>query len=169
MLKMKGLSAKEVEIISWLEFHQKYFFSTADIGQFAKDKTQRYNIIKALIKKKRIVKLNKAKYYLIPIKAKSGSWSEHDFIIVDEACDGEDYFIGGWSAANYWRLTEQIPMRVDVFTTRRQGVLRVLNTRIIFRRTTPNKAKRAVISHIGIHSFRVQPKEESRIWLKSRN
>src|SRR3989338_164732 len=102
---MKGLSKKEVEIVSWLEFNKKYFFATAYIARFSRDKTQRYNIIKNLLKKRRIAKLNREKYYLVPIKAKSGSWSEHPFIIADESCDGAGYFIGGWSAAKYWKLT----------------------------------------------------------------
>ena len=76
---MKGLSKKEVEIVSWLEFNKKYFFATADIARFSRDKTQRYNIIKNLLKKRRIAKLNREKYYLVPIKAKSGLGKEDSF------------------------------------------------------------------------------------------
>lgn len=165
---LKGISKKEIEIISWLEFEQKYFFTSEDIGRFSKNTTQRYNIIKNLLKKGRIVKLNKTKYYLIPIKAKSGSWSEHPFIIADEACNGKDYFIGGWAAANYWKITDQIAMRVDVFTTRRQGKLQVLNTRILFRRTTKKKIWDSVAQKIAQHEFRILNEKETKKWLKSR-
>ena len=165
---LKGISKKEIEIISWLEFNQKYFFTSVDIEKFSKDKTQRYNLIKNLLKKKRIVKLNKTKYYLIPIKAKSGSWSEHSFIIADEVCNSEDYFIGGWAAANYWKLTEQIPMRVDLFTTKRQGKVQVLNTRIVFHRTTKKRLQYFVTKKIEQHEFKILNREESKEWLKSR-
>jgi len=37
---MKGLSAKELGLISTLEFEKKYFFTTADIDAFVKNKTQ---------------------------------------------------------------------------------------------------------------------------------
>ena len=67
---IKGLSKREIEIIANLEFDKKYFFTSEDIDKFSKNKVQRYNIIKNLLKKKRIVKLNKKKNYLIPIKAK---------------------------------------------------------------------------------------------------
>ena len=77
--KIKGLSQREVEIVSWLEFYQKYFFTIKDIGQFIKNKQQKYNIIKNLLKKKRIVKINNSKYYLVPMKAKSGGWAEDPF------------------------------------------------------------------------------------------
>src|SRR3989344_1746180 len=119
--KIAGLSKKEVEIISWLEFYQKYFFTSKDISSFFKNKNQRYNAIKSLLKKKRIIKLSREKYYLVPIRAKSGSWVENPFIIADEIFNGEKYFVGGFAAANYWKLSEQIPMQIDVYTTKRQG------------------------------------------------
>ncbi|MFH1636966.1 MAG: hypothetical protein ABIB71_00910 [Candidatus Woesearchaeota archaeon] len=166
---MQGLSKKEIEIVSWLEFYKKYFFTADDISRFAKNKTQRYNIIKGLKKKKRIIKLNRYKYYLVPIKAKSGSWSEHPFIIADEICNGKNYFIGGWTAANYWRLTDQIPYQIDIWTTQRQGKIKLFNVRIVFHRTTRRKANQSLIQKIGEHTFRIQNKVDSRKWIKSRN
>ena len=166
---MKGISNKEIEIVSWLEFHRTYFFTSNDIERFSKNKMQRYNIIKNLLKKKRIVKLNRNKYYLIPIKAKSGSWTVHPFIMADEACNSQDYFIGGWAAANYWKLTDQIPMQIDVFTTNRQGAIKVLNTKIFFHRTTEKRIKNSETRKIGEHTFRIENKRDSKTWLKSRS
>jgi len=166
---MDGLSKKEIEIISWLEFYKKYFFTSADVDKFTSDKTQRYNIIKNLLKKKRIIKLNKTKYYLIPIKAKSGSWSEDTFILTDEIMNGTDYQIAGWAAANYWRLTDQIPMQIDVYTTKKQGKMSLLNTKIIFHRTTKKRLKNSCAQKISGHTFQIQTKEASKEWMKSRN
>ena len=165
---IKGLSKREIEIIANLEFDKKYFFTSKDIDKFSKNKAQRYNIIKNLLKKKRIVKLNRKKYYLIPIKAKSGSWAEYPFIIADEMCNGKDYFIGGWAAANYWRLTDQIPMWTEVYTTKRQGKIKVLNTAIIFRRTTKERLDKAVTKYIEGHPFNILKWQESKKWIKSR-
>ncbi len=165
---MEGLSRKEMEIVSWLEFYDKYFFSSPEIDRFTKSKTQRYNIIKHLLQKKRIVKLNKDRYYLITTKAKSGSWTEHPFIIADEACGGKDYCIGGWAAANYWHLTDQIPMQIDVYATKRQGMLIVLNTRLVFHRTTKRRVNRVFVGRIGNHSFLIEKKEDAKKWLKSK-
>jgi len=166
--KIKSLSQKEVEIIAWLEFYQKYFFTIKDIEQFFKDKSQRYNTIKSLLKKKRIVKLNREGYYLIPIKAKTGGWAEDPFILADEIFNSKDYFIGGWSAANYWHLTDQIPFKIEVFTTKRQGRKKILNTEFIFRRTTSKKIKEAVIRKANKHTFRIINKKEAKKWMKSR-
>lgn len=168
MVEIKGLSKKETEIIAWLEFYQKYFFTIGDIHQFFEKKWRRYNTIKSLLKKKRIVKLNKEKYYLIPIKARSGVWSEHPFILADEMMDGNAYFIGGWAAANHWRLTDQIPFWIEVYSTKRQGKKRILNTGFIFRRTTPEKIKKALVKRIGKHEYRIMSKWKMKKWMKSK-
>ncbi len=166
--KIQGLSSKEVEIIAWLEFDDKYFFTIDNIKHFFSNKTQRYNYIKNLVKKKRIIKLNRSKYYLIPIKAKSGRWVEDPYIAADEIINGKDYFIGGWAAANYWHLTEQVPMQIDIYTTKRQGKINIFNTRFVFHRTTKNKIKRARVIKRKGHFIRILNKKEMKKWMKSR-
>ena len=165
---MKGLSKKEVEIISDLEFRRKYYFTRGNIASHFKNKKQLINTIYNLAKKGRIIRLSKNKYFLIPIKARTGKWTDDPFILIDEICDGENYFIGGWAAANYWRLTEQIPMQTDVYTTRRQGKFGILNNRIVFHRTTKKNLEKSVTKNSGRHSFRILSKEASKVWMKSR-
>ena len=166
---MQGISKKEMELITKLESEKKYFFTSEEVDKIAKDKTQRYNIIKQLLKKKRIVKLNKNKYYLTPIQDPTEIWFNQSFILADEVMDGKDYFIGGWAAANYWRLTDQIPMKTEVYTTKRQGTKKFLNMTIIFRRTTKKKLKKAITKKIKNHQFKILNKEESKKWLSKRN
>ena len=168
MVKIIGLSSKEIEIIAWLESYQKYFFTIKDIENFFVNTKQRYNFIQRLMKKKRIMKLNRSRYYLVPIKAREGGWAEDPFILADEIMNGKDYFIGGWSAANYWRLTDQIPFWTEVFSSKRQGRKKIFNTGFIFRRTTPKKIKKAVIKKINNHEFRIMNKREMKKWMKSR-
>ena len=165
---MEGLSRKEVEITSWLEFYNKYFFSANEIDQLTKNKTQRYNIVKSLMRKNRIVKLNKDRYYLITRKAKSGRWTEHPFIIADEMCNSGDYYIGGYAASNYWKLTDQIPMQIDIYTTKRQGMVKLLNTRFMFHRTTKKGLSRGGFEKIEDRFVRILGKDETKKWMKSK-
>jgi len=165
---MKGLSKKEIELISELEFNKKYYFKREDIAHHFKKRSQLNHTIHKLLQKKRIISLNRNKYYLIPIKAKRGKWADNPFIIADEIFDGKDYFIGGWAAANYWQLTDQIPMKIEVYTTRRQGKYNILNTSFIFRRTTKKRTKSAVIKKIANLCFRIQSKKDTKRWIKSR-
>jgi predicted transcriptional regulator of viral defense system len=163
-----GLSRKELEIVSWIEFYGKYFFRIPEIGHFFRSKSQQYNIVKNLLKKKRIIKLGKDKYYLTPIKAKSGSWVENPFIIADEIFCGNDYFVGGYAAAYFWRLSEHIPAQIDIYTTKRQGKKEIFNTRFVFHRTTEKSLGKAVTQMIEKHSFKVLGKNEAKEWMKSR-
>ncbi|MCF7799206.1 hypothetical protein K9M74_04865 [Candidatus Woesearchaeota archaeon] len=166
---MNGLSTKELEIIAYLEFDGKYFFTRDDVKHFFETKNQERHTFYKLLKKGRIEKLNKIKYYLVPIKAKSGKWAEWSFIIVDEVMNGEDYFIGGWAAANYWKLTDQVPMKTEVYSTKRQGKKKFLTTSIIFRRTSSKRLNKAVTKKIDNHTFKILSKEESKKWLSQRN
>ncbi len=165
---MKGLSKKEIQIVSDLEFKKKYYFNIEEIKHHFDNKRQMINIIYTLRKKGRIIKINRNKYFLVPIKARTGKWTDNPIIVADEICDGKDYFIGGWYAAHYWRLTDQIPMQVDIYTTRRQGKINILNKRFVFHRTTKNNIRKSIIKKTENHTFRIMNKKESELWIKLR-
>ncbi len=165
---IKSLSAQEVKIISNLEFKQKYYFSREDIKHFFENRSKLNYTIHRLITKKRIIKLNRNKYYLIPIKARTGKWTDDSFIIADEIFNGADYYIGGWAAANYWRLTDQIPIKIEIYTNKRNGTLKVLSNTFIFRKTTPKRIKNAVTKKTNNHTFKILNKKEAKEWIKSR-
>jgi len=165
---MKGLSKKEIEIVSDLEFQKKYYFTGKDISNHFKNQIQRRNTIYNLKKKNRIIKINREKYYLIPIKARYGKWVDYPFIAVDEICNGKDYFIGGYAAANYWRLTDQIPAQIDVYTIRRQGTVKIFNTRIVFHRTSKRNLKNGVTKKMSNHNFIILNKKKSKKWINLR-
>lgn len=168
VLYMKGLSNQEIKVIAELEFNQRYYFTKEDIVHHFDNAKEIKDFIYHLRKKERIVRINRGKYYLVPIKAKSGKWSDDSFIIADQICNGKDYFIGGWAAANYWHLTEQVPMRIDVYTTRRQGKMKILSNSFVFHRTSRKKTLEAVTQNIGNRAFKIIPKESAAEWMKSR-
>lgn len=165
---MEGLSKKEVEVVSDLEFQQKYYFTFKDIDQHFKSKRQRISTIYSLRKKGRIIKLNRTKYYLVPIKARSGSWADNPLIVADETFNGKEYAVGGWYAAYYWKLSDQVPMQVDVYTTKRQGKIRILGKRFVFHRSTKKKISKAVQIVTENHQVKMLNKDYVRSWLRSR-
>jgi len=166
--EIKGLSAREVKIIAWLEFYQKYFFTSKEIEHFFNNKNTLYRGIQKLLAKKRIIKINQNKYYLVPIKAKSGAWVEDNFILVDEICNSGEYYIGGWRAANYYHLTDQIPFWTDVFTLNRRGKKIILNNKLIFHELKNIDKSKYIIKKIKGHQFKILTKKESKKWLKLR-
>jgi predicted transcriptional regulator of viral defense system len=166
---MEGLSKKQIEVISELEFMRKYYFTRNDIKQYFRSNKQMTDFIYNLRRKGRIASLSKSKYYLIPIKARKGLWAEDSFIIADEMFNGQSYFIGGWAAAQYWHLTDQVPMKIEVYTTKRQGRKKILTTTFIFRRTTSKRTERdAVTQKMGEHRFRILSREKAKKWMRSR-
>ena len=165
---VKGISPKEIKIISELEFNEKKYFKREDIQHLFKNKKEMTNAIYNLAKKERIVALNKNKYFLVPIKARLGKWTDEPFIIIDEVMNGQGYFIGGWAVANHYRITDQIPFKYDVYTTKRQGKYNILGVKIIFHRTTKERIKNAVIEKLNNHSFSIMNKKEMKKWMKLR-
>ena len=159
---LKGLSGKELEIVSWLELEGKRFFTRKDIQRFFSSRNELAVYIHRLRKKGRIVKINNNKYYLLPIQAYRGKWSEHPYILVDEMLNGKGYCIGGKSAAHYWGIIEQIPSEVDVFSRTRQGKRKLLGVAIAFRRV--RKIPPWTERKIQGHGFRVAAKKESEQW-----
>ncbi len=165
---MEGLSKTEIKIVSDLEFREKYYFTTSDISHLFDNQRQRVNTIFKLRKKGRIIKLNRHKYYLVPIKARTGKWVDDPYIIADEIFDGAGYFVGGWAAAHYWKFTDQIPMQLDIYTVKRKGKTKIMNTRFVFHQTTKKWLEQSVTAHIGTHPFKILNKNQAKQWFKSR-
>ncbi|MBU1203669.1 MAG: hypothetical protein KKG60_01215, partial [Nanoarchaeota archaeon] len=134
ILRMKGLSGKEMNVVSWLELEEKRFFTRLDIQTFFRNKNEMRVYIHRLKNKGRIVKLNNNKYYLVPIKAYKGRWSEHPFVVIDEIFNSKDYFVGGKAAAYYWEYIEQIPIEYDVYSTKKQGSKEIFGVKLNFKR-----------------------------------
>ena len=162
---MKGLSKKEIEIISWLELEKKRFFTRKDVKKFFKNEHEMSIYLNILKNKKRILRINKSKYYLIPIQAYKDQWAEHPYIIIDEMLNGRNYYIGGISAANYWGLTEQVPVEISVYCINKQGTKKIFNSTINFKRQRKLDLKVYTTKFIKEHSFNIATKPESKKWI----
>lgn len=159
---IKGLSDKEIKIVSFLELEEKRFFSKKDIRGFFKSKGDMYKYLASFKRKGRIVRINKDKYYLVPIQAQRG-WAEHPFIVADEMFNGNKYYVGGKAAVHYWGFIDQLPAVIDVFSTTRQGTKTVLGAK--FRLKRVRKLGKSVKRTIAGHGFLIAGKEESKKWI----
>ena len=159
----RGLSEKELAFISKLELKGRNTFSRYEIRSNFTSVNEMNVYLHRLKKKGRIIKLNKNKYFLIPVKAVGGKWSEHPFIIIDEIMNGKDYCIVGKGAANYWKLIDQIPFEFEVYNTRKHEVITIFNARLTFRRK--RKLPEHVEKTIQGHKFIVATKKESKKWM----
>jgi len=165
---MEGLSGKELEVVSFLELNEKFFFTRKDIAQFFKNYNEASVYIHKLRKKGRIIKLNRSKYYLIPVKAFKGHWSEHPFIIADEIFNGKNYYINGYAAAHYWKLIDQIPTKTAVYCTSKSGTKDIFNHKLVFRKLRKHRVAGFERKQIKGHGFNIATKKKAKQWLKSR-
>ncbi|MDI6738189.1 MAG: hypothetical protein QME12_06795 [Nanoarchaeota archaeon] len=162
---MKGLSGKEMEMVSALEFDRNYYFTRDDIRPFFKNEKLMNYYIHRLKQKGRVFRLNKNKYFLVPVRAKQGFWAEHPVVIADEIMDSKDYFIGGSFAKYYWGYIEQIPRQIDVFSTRKQGKMEIFNVTIRFRREREIGSKDYVTREMQGHRFNIATRGRTKKWV----
>ncbi len=90
-----------------------------------------WHILNGLVHKKRIQRIERGRYLLIPAKAGiEGYWAESPWVIVPHLID--TYYVGFWTAMNFWDMTEQIPYTVFIATTKRKRNLEYLKQRFEF-------------------------------------
>ena len=160
----RGLSEKELRFISKLELEGNYFFTRKKIRYNFTSANEMNVYLHRLKKKSRIIKLNRSKYFLIPIKAVDSKWSENPFILVDEIMNGKDYCIVGKAAAHYWRLIDQIPREYEVYNTKRHKTIKLFHTKIIFRKRRKKNFPEHEERIIYNHKFIIVTKEEAKRW-----
>lgn len=159
----RGLSEKELAFISRLELKGRITFIRDEIKSNFSSTNEMNVYLHRLKKKGRIIKLNKNKYFLIPVKAVGGKWSEHPFILIDEIMNGKNYCIVGKAAANYWKLIDQIPFEFEVDNTRKHEMVNIFNARLNFRKK--RKLPKSVERTIQGHKFIIATKKESKKWI----
>jgi len=161
----KNITEKELKFISKLELKKKYFFTRDEIENNFTSINEMNVYIHRLRKKGRIIKLNKNKYFLIPVKAIGNKWSEHPFILIDEIMDGKDYCIVGKAARYYWKLIDQIPYEYEVYNTKKHRIVKIFNTRINFRRRRKKNFPKSIQTTVQRHNFIIASKKEAEKWI----
>ena len=122
----------ESKLLLTLEEKGLSVFATDDAKDILKTTDSSiWHILNGLVHKKRIQRIERGRYLLIPAKAGiEGYWAESPWVIVPHLID--TYYVGFWTAMNFWDMTEQIPYTVFVATTKRKRNLEYLKQRFEF-------------------------------------
>ncbi|MDE1764956.1 MAG: type IV toxin-antitoxin system AbiEi family antitoxin domain-containing protein [Thaumarchaeota archaeon] len=158
---LKLLGSKELKLLFTLEEERKGIFKTGDAHRIlgSTDASVK-NVLYRLRKKGRIEEIERGKYLLIPAKAGyEGKWAEMPFVIASKIVD--PYYIGFWSALNYWGMTEQVPSMTFVVTTKRKRNLENGSFRFKFITLSKNKFFDMVEEEIGGEKFKVSSREKT--------
>ena len=120
------------------------------------------HILMNLVRKRRLQRIERGKYLLIPEEAGVARfWAEEPWVIVPYLVD--EYYVGFWSAMNYWDMTEQIPYTVFVATKKqkKQSSLKFGNQKFQFITLSDKKFFGFVEEKINKTKFNISTKEKT--------
>ncbi len=117
--KYAGLSKDEIYLISRAEFEKEKLITTQFAQSIFFNKNKAAKVISSLVRKRRIICLEKGKYLPIPLKAPNQQWFPNEFIVANLWMGKIPYYIGYFTMYNYWGFTEQIPQTVFVLNTKK--------------------------------------------------
>ena len=159
--ELKLLGPRELRLLFTLEEEEKTVFVTDDARRILKStEASIKNVLYRLRKKRRIEKIERGKYLLIPAKVGyGGKWAEVPFVIASNIV--EPCYIGFWSALNYWGMTEQVPNVTFVVTTKRKRNLEYGSLKFRFVTLSKKKFFGTVEEEIGGEKFRISSREKT--------
>jgi predicted transcriptional regulator of viral defense system len=127
----KGLTSRESFLISTLARQDKKIFNIEAARSVIEKDTKK--IMSSLIRKKWVLPLKRGLYALVPLDVGvrgADSFIIHNFVIASHLV--EPYYIGYWSALNYYGFSEQIPRTTFIVTTKTRMPLVIMNTDYYF-------------------------------------
>lgn len=139
-MKIRSFSAAEIGLLTRLEYEGKEIYTREEIISFCKTKPKAAYLIKKLLEKKRLRKVVKNVYLLVPMKAPGGQWAGNEYIIAKALARGANYYIGyspvfssyGFTdqvARGIYIINDQYSVRKDIFGTAYKMV-KVLSDRL---------------------------------------
>ena len=133
------LSAKEIELITRLEFEGKDIYTREDIVSFCIDRQKAAYLIKKLLVKNRIRKIIKNIYLFIPMKAPGGVWSGNEYLIAKALTRGACYYIGYSAVFNSYGFTDQVAQLMHVINDKYSMRKNVFGIRYKLIKVLPNR------------------------------
>ena len=156
-----GLTRNESLLLSSLSEKSKTIFRIEDIIH---DLECSYGYAKVLVnnlrKKKWVILLKRGVYLIVPLSAGvKPRYTEHEFVIASHLVS--PYYIGYWSALNFYKFTEQTPFTVFVATTKRVSNGEVLNIRYSFITLSKRKFFGFAPTAIGTYKINISDREKT--------
>jgi predicted transcriptional regulator of viral defense system len=156
------LGPLESKLIFSLEEEEKFVFTASEARTLLNcSDGVLWKILHRLKQKGRIEEIRKGEYLLVPARAGYITrWTEHPFFFVDYILD--EYYVGYWTALNYWQMTEQIPWTIFIATTKRKRNFE-FNEVTYFRFVTISRHKFFgwKMEKFGGKNFRISDKEKT--------
>lgn len=121
-----SISRRESEIITKIKEHELIVFTPKDVQRFLGiSERNTYQILQRMKQKNIIVHVEQGKYML------EEHWNSVDIYDIASSLITPSY-IGFWSALHIHHLTDQVPQKIFVVTTKRKRSQRIQNQKITF-------------------------------------
>ncbi len=138
-ITVKTLSAQEIELLARLEFEGKEIYGREEIVSFCKDKQKAAYLIKKLLGKKRLRKIIKNVYLLIPMKAPQGQWKGNEYLISKALARDADYYIGYAPVFNSYGFIDQVSQMIYVINDNYSIIKTIFGVTYRFKKVLPNR------------------------------
>ena len=124
----------ELKALFALEEKDAGILTLAELAKMLRlSKVQSWKLASRLVRKNRLIRLKRGIYLFAPMKSgRKGLWTDDAYKLLPKLMGKKDYYVGFWTALNYYGLTEQIPVSVQVVTTSRQRSFEALQSRFYF-------------------------------------
>ena len=131
---MKTLGKVSAYLITRLYEENKPIFIIPDVRMILqKDYNETTDLLSELVKRKIITRLKSGKFLIIPqevgdVDSYIGNW----YVAAKEIVNSSHYYIGFYSAANYWGMLTQPLLKIFVASPKRQIVPQEMKGKLIF-------------------------------------
>jgi predicted transcriptional regulator of viral defense system len=148
----KNLSKDEVYLISRVEFEKQKLITTQFVQKLFPDKNKASRVLVFLTQKGRLIRIEKGKYILVPMKAPNQQWMPNEFVVADLWMGDTPYYIGYFTMYNYWGFTEQIPRTIFILNTAKSCKKEICGIRYEAVKIDPGK-------YYGVEKIKVEDQE----------
>jgi predicted transcriptional regulator of viral defense system len=122
------LRKEELYLISRAEYEKQKMITTGFARKLFPRPQLAAAVLDSLSRKGRLIKLQRGKYFLVPIKAPNQQWTPNEFVVAALWMGNIPYYVGYFAMYHYWGLTDQIPQTVHVLNTRRNAEANIGHT-----------------------------------------
>jgi predicted transcriptional regulator of viral defense system len=160
--KQVRLGPRETALLFGLESQGRSVFTLRDACRIL-DQPPRpvADVLYQLRRKRRVVEVRKGRYLLVPARAGvEGEWSESIHAVLGSILDAP-YYVGFWSAMNYWGFSEQVPRVVHVIVPARKRGFEFHGQRVQFVVMKRDRIFGVVSEPVGSTSFLVSDPERT--------
>lgn len=158
---MAGIGTKELELIANLSDKRIRVFSVAEAAELLGiSRGTASDLVLRLLKKKKLMRLEKAKYLLIPPEAwKEGEYTEEGIIIASQLVS--PYYLSYWTALSFYGWTEQPSRTIFVATTKLKRPIEIKGITIKFVRLRPARFFGYTEQWVGSQKVTVAEREKA--------